>query len=185
MPRICFTLAFDTATEQAVQTLWSYLEHTGLPKPDPVNYRPHITLAVYDVENSNEYATILAPVAAALAPFPIRLESLGIFPERGVLFLAPRMSHTLFSLHRATFQAFESMDEAKKPSPVSAWLGPDLWAPHTTLAVQLTPAQLLQGLETCLLHWAPLHGQATGIGMRVLPEPTDRLFYPFESASRP
>lgn len=185
MPRICFTLAFDAATQQAVQELWGRLAHAGIPQPDQSRYRPHVTLAVYDVENIDEYETILAPVASALAPFPIRLESLGIFPERGVIFLAPRMSHTLFFLHRATFQALESMDEMKRLSPVSDWLRPDQWVPHTTLAVQLTPPQILKGLETCLLHWTPLQGRAIGIGMRIVPEPADCRFYPFESETRP
>ena len=179
MPRMCFNLTFDPTTEQAIQGLWSHLANAGITERGLTRYRPHITLAVYDVETINAYEAPLTSVACALVPFPVLLESLGIFPEQGVLFLAPRMSHTLFSLHRATVQAFASMHETNNPSLVGDWLLPDRWTPHVTLAGQLAPAQVLKGLEVCLHRWAPLHGHATGIGMRIFPELTDYRFYPF------
>lgn len=179
MPRICFNLTFDPTTEQAIQILWSHIANAGITERGLTRYRPHITLAVYDVETINAYEATLAPMASALVPFSVLLESLGIFPEHGVIFLAPRMSHALFSLHRATVQAFTSMPETDKPSLVGDVLLPDRWTPHVTLAGQLTPAQVLKGLEVCLDHWAPLHGHATGIGMRIFPELTEYRSYPF------
>ncbi|MDQ2713348.1 MAG: 2'-5' RNA ligase family protein [Chloroflexota bacterium] len=179
MPKICINLTFDPATEQAIQTYWSHILDTGITELGLTGYRPHITLAVYNVEDIAVYETHLVPVASAFTPFPVLLESLGLFPEQGVIFLAPRMSHTLFSLHRATLQAFTSMNETNAPSLVGDWLLPDRWTPHATLARQLTATQVLQGLAACLHHWVPIHGQATGIGMRLFPESTDYRYYPF------
>jgi 2'-5' RNA ligase len=179
MPRICLNLTFDPITEQAIQVFWSHIADAGITERGLTRYRPHITLAVYDVETINAYEATLAPMASALVPFPVLLESLGIFPEHRVIFLAPRMSHALFSLHRATIQAFASMPETTRPSLVDNLLLPDRWTPHVTLAGQLAPTQILKGLEICLHHWTPLHGNATGIGMRIFPELTEHCSYPF------
>ncbi len=181
MPRLCFNLTFDPTTEQTIQALWSHLANAGITEQSVSGYRPHITLAVYDVENIDVYEAILVPIASALGPFPVLLESLGIFPQQGVIFLAPRMSHTLFTLHRTTVQAFMSMNETDRPSLVSDYHLPDRWTPHATLAKQLALTHILKGLEVCLHHWAPLHGHAIGMGMRVFPEPTDYRYYPFNS----
>lgn len=180
MPRICFNLTFDPATEQAIRTLWSRLADAGIFVRGLSGYPPHITLTVYDVERVDPYENVLTPMASDLAPFPILLESLGIFPENGVLFLAPRMSETLFTLHRTTIQAFMNMGKADQPSPTDDLLLPNFWTPHATLAGSLTSQQMLQALEICLRHWAPIRGQATGIGMRIFPEPTAHRYYAFK-----
>jgi 2'-5' RNA ligase len=182
MLRICFNLTFDPITEQAIQSFWGHIVDAGITERSLTRYPPHITLAVYDVENINSYEAILAPIASALVPFPILLDSLGVFPETGVIFLSPRMSQALFSLHRAIIHEFMSMDKADMPSLAHDWLLPDRWTPHATLAARLTSAQVLKGLEVCLHHWAPIHGYATGIGMRIFPELTNYRSYPFSNS---
>jgi len=176
MPRICFNLTFDDATEYAVRNMWQRIADAGVAVRGLTGYRPHITLAVYDVADIAAYETGLVLVAAAMTLFPIHMDSLGIFPETGVVFLAPRMSHTLFSLHRAVLQALDGPD---KPSVIAEHLLPDLWVPHCTLAGRLTPQQLLTAIDTCQRDWAPIRGYAEGIGMRIYPAPDDHRYYPF------
>ncbi len=181
MPKICFNLVLDSPTEQAIRALWANIANVGnsVPRLTESRYRPHITLAVYDVKNIDKYEAILAPVASALAPFPVRLEALGIFPEEGVVFLAPRMSHTLFSLHDTVIELFASLPEDDKPSLVSDWYLPDIWVPHATLVGGLSSAYVLKGLKICLHHWIPLQGYVIGMGMRLFPETIDYRYYPF------
>lgn len=174
--RICFNLTFDAATEQAVRSLWQLIADAGIAVRGLAGYRPHITLAAYKVADGAEYETSLAVVASALMPFPVRMESLGIFPEAGVVFLAPRMSYALFSLHRALLDA---LDGPGKPVLISELLLPDHWTPHCTLAGRLVPSQLLTVVDTCQRHWTPICGRAEGIGMRLYPAPVDQCWYPF------
>jgi hypothetical protein len=104
------------------------------------------------------------------------MESLGIFPEPGVVFLAPRMSYALFSIHRAVIHA---LDERGKPPIADERLLPDLWMPHCTLTGGLTPSQLVTAIEVCQQSWTPIRGQVEGIGMRIFPAPIDHHCYSF------
>jgi len=187
VPRICFNLALDAATERGIQALRTQVAQGGITPPTSTSstYRPHITLAVYDVDDLTRYEEVLAPVAALFAPFPIRLDSFGIFPEEGVLFLAPRMSHTLFALHDHVLQAFASLSSADRPPALSDdWLLPDQWVPHVTLAGKLAARQVVLGLEVCLHQWTARQGTATAIGLRIFPEAADYRRYPFSASLR-
>jgi 2'-5' RNA ligase len=176
MPRICFNLTFDDATEHAIRTIWHRLAALGLVVGGLTGYRPHITLAVYEDSDSSGYETPLVSLAATTPVFPVRLDSLGIFPEAGVLFLAPRMSQALFSLHRQVLYAFEALDRS---SVISDLLLPDRWMPHCTLVGRLTPAQLLTAIEACQRNWTLIQGNAVGIGMRLWPAAENCRFYRF------
>ncbi len=180
MLRVCFNLTFDEVTERSVRGLWQHLADAGIIAPAFPRYRPHVSLACYDVPEIADYEAGIAGVAAATPLFRIRLDSLGIFPEAGVVFLAPRMSRELFGLHRSVIHAF---DGPGRPPVVDEHLLPDLWMPHCTLAVRLTPEQMLTVVDTCTRTWAPLRGQATGIGMRLLPAPRDHGHYPFQQSA--
>jgi len=180
MLRVCFNVTFDEATERCVRSLWQRLVDAGITAPALPRYRPHVSLACYDVPDITVYEAGIVGVAAATPPFHVRLDSLGIFPEAGVVFLAPRVSHELFGLHRAIVHAF---DGPGRPPVVDERLLPDFWMPHCTLAVRLTPEQMLTVVDTCRRYWAPLHGQATGIGMRLLPVPRDHGHYPFQQSA--
>jgi hypothetical protein len=90
------------------------------------------------------------------------------------MFLAPRMSQALFTLHR---QLIHSCEAAGKSSLITDQLLPDRWAPHCTLVGQLTPTQVLTAVEACQNIWTPIHGYAVGIGMRLWPTVDDHRFY--------
>ncbi|MCG8351475.1 MAG: 2'-5' RNA ligase family protein [Chloroflexales bacterium] len=104
---------------------------------------------------------------------PVHLDLLGIFPESGVLFLAPRMSQTLFSLYR---RGLDAIAASGKPGVITELLLPDRWTPHCTLLGELTSAQLLTAIEAYQRRWAPIHGVAVGIGMRLWPSADDHRF---------
>ena len=175
MVRVCFNLTFDETTEQGTRSLWQRIEDAGIAVRGMAGYRPHISLACYDVPDIAAYETGIAAVATATPPFSIRLDSMGIFPEAGVLFLAPRMSHTLLRLVRAVFRAFDR--PGKAPVVDDEYL-PHLSMPHCTLPLRLAPDKMLAAVDTCQRDWAPIRGQATGIGMRLLPTPVDHCHYP-------
>lgn len=182
MVHISFNLTFDAPTEEAVRAYGHRLVEAGIPDRTLVKYRPHVTLVAYKVENICLYEAPIATVASTLAPFPLLLESLGIFPDQGVIFLAPRMSSTLFFLHRTTLQAFAQMNEQERPSLLHDWLLPDRWIPHVTLAKRLPAQHILPGVEACIHQWMPIYGHTAGISMRVHPDLVDYRYYSFHNA---
>jgi len=170
MLRIALTLAFDRQTEAGIERIWHDLDEQNLRGPSTA-YRPHITLAVYDVEDAERFHEKLHPFVGKFNRFPLRLDVLGMFPERGVLFLTPRMTRPLMDFHRAVIQTFG--DEV-----IAAHLLPDCWMPHCTLAVSLAPAQMLQAMRWCQANWRPLDAECQGMGILVLPENEDRWYSP-------
>src|SRR5690349_19315069 len=105
--RIAITLAFDTQAETAIQDIWRRLAEQNIHVPGLISgYRPHITLSVYETDDIEFYHHALTSFVQTLKPFPLRLDVLGIFPERGVLFLTPRMSQSLMNVHRTAIEAF-------------------------------------------------------------------------------
>ncbi|MCG8353637.1 MAG: 2'-5' RNA ligase family protein [Chloroflexales bacterium] len=140
-----------------IRAIWHRLAALGLLVGGLAGYRPHITFAVYE----DGYKALLVSLAAPTPMFPTRLDALGIFPEAGVLFLAPRMSQALFNLHRQVLHVFEALD---KPSVITDLLLPDRWMPHCTLVGRLTPAQLLGVIEAGQRNWTPVQGDAVENG---------------------
>lgn len=92
MPTISFNLLLDEVAERAVHTLWQELTASGVPVKGPAGYGPHITLAVYQVAEPciAAYAAQLPTLVSRQRSLPICLDSLGVFPEAGVVSLAPR-----------------------------------------------------------------------------------------------
>lgn len=101
-------------------------------------------------------------------PLPLRLESLGVFPESGVVFLAPRPTSALLALHRRIVHGLADLDAA---GSLDALLVPGQWTPHCTLAGHLDPAGLGAAVAACAYHWRPVQGQGVAIGIRVHPSP--------------
>lgn len=161
MTTIFLTLYFDAATEYAVQKLFHRLGDACLGINQLYHHRPHITLSAYDVEDVEASAKILANFASKVKAFPLRLHYLGIFPEKGVLFLAPLPTAALFQVQSALQTQYQ------EPVKYPEHLTPDSWTPHCTLAVGLKPADLAEAVKICTTEWQPLVGTACGIGLLI------------------
>lgn len=166
MPVLSINLLLDLATEQTVRELQQSLAPEGVPFAQ--RYPPHITLTAYQCEDGAEaeYLSQLPLLTQHWPQFPLLLESLGIFPETGVLFLAPRMSQTLLTLHQRIIDQFSS-------DVLDDFLLPDRWTPHVTIATAQPVEHLLSVLAKVLQSWQPIRGKAVGIGMRIHPATTD------------
>jgi 2'-5' RNA ligase len=175
--RIAITLSFDPQTAASIRLIWQQLAQQNIAVPGVTSgYHPHITFAVYDTDDIEFYHQKLLPFVTSLRSFPIRLDVLGIFPERGILFLAPRMSRALMNMHQAAVDAFGD-------NPIAAHLLPDRWTPHCTLAIPASPQQMTDGVLWCQTHWQPFDAEATGIGIQVIPESEDRWYAKFQNRS--
>jgi 2'-5' RNA ligase len=179
---ICFlTLYFDSATERAIEGLWQLLADTGVSVPGIDGHRPHITLAAYPTIDPAQYQRLLAQFAPSQMAFPIRLHALGVFPEAGVVFLAPRVTAPLLALHSALLTSCAALGAAPLKYPHN--LGENSWMPHCTLARGETPAQVASIVATCIQRWQAIEAMAEGIGILVPPATVDLAQCAFASAT--
>lgn len=173
--RVAITLAFDAQAEAAVRLFWQQLAAQDIPVPGLASgYRPHITLSVYDTDDLEFYRAALIPFAAKLKPFSLRLDVLGIFPERGVLFLTPRMTYALMDVQRTAIDAFGA-------NPIAMHLLPERWTPHCTLAIPASAEQLAQAVLICQQGWQPIDAEIIGAGIQIVPESQDRWYAHFQT----
>lgn len=180
MSVVSCNLYFDPATEYAVRGLWQRLTDAGLPAKSTVGYPPHITVTAYATDEPaatvTELASRLAAIATVQRPIPLRLEALGVFPEAGVVFLAPRVSRALLEVHRAVF---ERLADPGMPALLEDLLLPDRWTPHVTLATRLDDEQTARIVGACVRDWQPIEGAAVGMGLRVVPDVADTQLLKF------
>ena len=169
MTTIFLTLYFDTITETAVQKIIEKLADIDLTTSGENRHRPHITLSAYDVEDVEASIETLAKFTSQIKTFPLRLHYLGIFPEKGVLFLAPMPTTQLFDTQRALQKHFRY--PVKYPDHLTA----DNWTPHCTLATGLNAQQLAQAVKLCTEDWQAIIGKACGIGL-LIAQTTEDLY---------
>jgi 2'-5' RNA ligase len=175
--RISFNITFDAESDEAIREMWGRIAARDVVVPGLTGYRPHITLAVYDVA---EYASFEAAAESALdtAPgFEVRLDSLGLFIDAGVVFLAARISHSMLSLHRNMIHRFR---EARQPEVIAEFLLPDAWVPHVTLASFSGKDELSRAIEACHAAWNPITAVAEAVTLRVHPSTEDYRLWPLE-----
>lgn len=172
MAKTFFTLVFDSQLEQSVCRLWYLLAEQGICLTPDSRHRPHVTLVGFDVEEPESALGPLRSFCRRYRPIPIRLHHIGIFPERSVLFLQPRMTEALMSLHRAAVQELSSAFAA---APTSPNLAIDAWTPHCTLADGVSGESLGRAVRLVQEQWSKMEGTAIGIGVLVPPDIADKF----------
>jgi len=171
---VYFTLRFEAATEQAVRGLWRRIASADIDVAGLTGHRPHITLAGYEIDRAERYRSTLTDFALGIAPFSIELGHLGVFPDAGVVFLAPTVNQRLLAMHRALVERFAGLPPMKHDH-----LLPDRWVPHCTLVIGADPATSVRVVALCQDAWKPITGTVEGIGALVPPEVVDRYDCPF------
>jgi 2'-5' RNA ligase len=117
----------------------------------------HISLAIYDDPPLEQFVPALAAFAETLAPFEVRLASIGIFADTtNVVFLGVVVTDALLALHRQTHAALGAFRE-------SCWdyYAPDAWVPHVSVALDATDAAAQAAAAALLARWTPM---TVGIG---------------------
>jgi 2'-5' RNA ligase len=180
MPKAFLTLIFDAHLEQAVRDLGRVLADAGICRPPEERHRPHVTLGGFDVADAACLAEPLQQLCSRQGPMPIRLHHIGVFPERSVLFLQPRMTRQLMELHRAVV---EDIGSALGESVTSTNFAIDRWTPHCTLADAVPDGLLGEAVIRLQQHWRDLEGNTVGIGVLVPPAILDCLQVPFDGSS--
>ncbi len=165
-------LFFDPESDSTIRKLWDAEADAGVPFPlrDSGN-RPHFSLVIsheLDVPACNH---LLYTFAQTLAPFPLTISSLGVFPgERAVVFLAPVVTSNLFNLHRRVHQLLQGATTL-----LATHYLPEHWTPHCTLATRVPPQILPQVVTIGLGTSFPFSVSIEEIGVIEYP-PVTHLF---------
>jgi len=160
MAEYAVELYFDRNMDQRVRKIVHNLARMGLPaaSSDP-NWRPHITLAVYEdipdreelVRRVGDFARRCSMECARVrdrasdySPLNSAFSSLGIFPSvEGVLYLSPLPTSGLFNTHSLYHAMTGNLGHLER-----GWYLPDRWVPHCTLATGVETEDLGRAAET-------------------------------------
>lgn len=124
----------DPESEDRVRTIWASLDARGVDSLGSVpgaEYRPHVSLAVFEDADVPRVSAALAPVLRPCLGMPLTLAYLGFFVSPGaVAFLGVTPSERLLEVHRqvhATLSGFTT----------GMWslYEPGTFVPHCTLAM--------------------------------------------------
>jgi len=135
-------LLLCAAASAAVREQWDRLAAAGLPsqaRHTGQSNAPHVTLAV----RTSVPDDLDAPLARAAGelPLPVVVGGLLVFARRRcVLARAVVPSAALLALHARVHEVLEAQVPTTGPS--AAFLTPDAWTPHVTLARNLTADQV-------------------------------------------
>ena len=166
------SLWLDESAERQVRNIWQRLADAGIDETfanGPI--RPHVTLA-HGLELELEpFTAVLRERLETQSTFDLTFTSLGLF-DSGILYLAVRMTRTLWTLHREVAELAEELGGGS-----SLYYCPDFWTPHCTLAVNLTPEATLESVRVCH-KVTPISASVTRVGIVENPSERELLTLP-------
>ena len=165
------SLWFDENAEKQVRSVWQSLANAGTKSFVGGPIRPHVTLAYGLTLELEPFTALLRERLEAQPAFELTFTSLGLF-NSGILYLAARMTGALWTLHREVAELAEELGGGS-----SRYYRPDLWTPHCTLAVNLTPEMMLQAMRVCH-KVTPISASATCVGIIENPSELELLALP-------
>jgi 2'-5' RNA ligase len=146
-------LDLDSAAEASLAALAEALAGIpGLATIRQLGDVHHISLAIYDDPPLERFVPALAAFAETLAPFEVRLASLGLFADTtNLVFLGVVVTDALLALHRRAHAALGAFRE-------SCWeyYLPGAWVPHVSLALDATEPAAQAAIATLLARWTPM-----------------------------
>jgi 2'-5' RNA ligase len=131
----------DPESEDRVAAIWDSMDAAGVESLGSVpgtEYRPHVSLAVFEKGDRDRLSAVLTPVLRPLLGAPLSLASLGFFVNpQAVAFLGVTATQRLLDVHRQVHSALGGVAEG-------SWslYEPGTFVPHCTLAMgykDLTP----------------------------------------------
>jgi len=121
-----------------VRELWDGLNALGLHSLATITHRlhqPHCSLSVAEQLPAGDALQAVGTVP--VRPIPLLVESVGVFPSQGTLFLALVANRALLDEQYRIHRAIAPL--AVRPWPYFEF---DAWTPHITLSWALTPTEL-------------------------------------------
>ena len=149
-------LSFDAETERAVRQVWGELQRAGVDDfMSHTGAHPHISLAVYDsVDDEALAARRLAEFARSVAPVPITLSCIGVFPGGGgVIFFGAVVTDELLRVHDELHRAMGDVGQGAWP-----YYATGAWVPHCTLTQDMPGERIAAAVDIARVASLPLRG---------------------------
>ena len=155
-------LFFNTHAEKQICDAWEAIQQEGISSSLlDAGYRPHVSLGVCKRIELGAFKTELSTFAASLAPFPMSLSNVGIFPgAEGVVFLGVTVTGHLLDVHAAFHQIFKTHAQEQ-----SEYYAIGRWVPHCTLAFGLSERQIAEAVPICRGILLPISAEVKEIGL--------------------
>lgn len=161
-------LFFEPEMDSKIRKVWSSVSKKAVLKNRMADQgsRPHLSLAVFKSAPLDLLTKALDEMVLNHAPFSVRFDSVGMFPGKaGVIFLGPALNRELLKIHADCHQRLRGMAEG-----MSEHYLPGRLVFHSTLNMNLKPAQLTKAASASLGIKLPIVGQAVEIGLIEVPE---------------
>jgi len=122
---------------------------------------PHISLAGFDQIALAQISARLADFAATTPAFAATLSSVGVFPNAGVVYLAPVVTQQLLTIHARFQRMLEPLGLSSNP-----YYWPGSWIPHCTVGLNLPVDAIGQAVLLC--QQASVFGAVTLARLRLI-----------------
>jgi 2'-5' RNA ligase len=146
LPTAVVCAAFDTATDEVIETWRARADAAGLPVRR--THRPHFTLSAARIPGAElaDVCALAGEVAARHGPGPLTMTRLGSFPS-GALWLGPDESPPLAELQRDVQDTLAR----RWPPAFGAQSDPDGWVAHCTLATRVWRGRMTRFTRQALI----------------------------------
>lgn len=124
------------------------------------NDRPHLTLSAANAD-PRRVTAVAHDLAATRKPFRLTLNRVGVFSAAGVLWLGPRRSESLATLHHDVWQIL--LDHGWPPA-FAGQSDPASWVPHCTIARRATR----ELADLVRVDFTPIRARVTGFSVIVV-----------------
>ena len=155
-------LYFDETTEKNIRSFRDSLYQTGIqPFLGIENDRPHVSLAVFGMEDADRLIKIAEQFAQQTSAFAVELTASGVFSTTdNVVFLLPLPSQKLLETH----QAFHRILKDERILSSHYYL-PDHWLPHCTIEYGQPDDQFELMTLRCKKNFSPIRGTFSSLGV--------------------
>jgi 2'-5' RNA ligase len=151
---------FDFEADRRVRKIWDELSKRKLHGiPPPLTARPHISLGVWKNINLNVAGPSLNQFASNIAALNFHFWGIGVFPNTGVVYLAPTPDIKLFQLHAGFHNHFAGGEEC------SNYYLCGNWTPHCTIAEGISPQNVPAITQATAIFELPFDAKASSMGI--------------------
>lgn len=163
------SLWFSRADEERIRAIWQVLHEKQLTSfLWSGNFRPHVTLAIYEKLDVAGFAGALRMHLEKITRFEITLPALGLFcsPPGDVsvsgnaVFLSVTPTKGLLEFHATVHTLLAEFGESPRP-----YYLPDRWNPHSTLAREIASDQIPEVVAACQKFQLPIRPLVDRIGI--------------------
>lgn len=163
---------FDDDADGLVRGVWADLAQANVTSfMIDGNYRPHVTLGVFDQYSSPGFESELRAFIGSLQPLPLQFDYVGVFLQpRCVVFFGPVVTEQLLSVHKDFTSRFTKLVTGASPL-----CPPGKWVPHCTLAFDIPIGAVPSAVEVCSRVKLRFTTQVTEIGLIEFPGHREEL----------